>query len=356
MNNYKISVIIPIYNQEILLERSINSVMNQSIGFENIELILIDDYSTDGTKKIIKEYAKKYNNIKGIFLKENSGGPAKPRNTGIKNSTGKYLMFLDPDDFYLKDACKVLYQQIEKEEVDHVRANLILSFNDNFYKKQYDNKEYINNSLSNRNWVGCNEDITKREFILKNNINFSEELQICDDLVYGVTLCLNAKEIKYVNDCYVKVYFSDNSQSITHENYLKIINDRIKAFKITYNLENQYNKEYEQEFINKMLDLQMIDIIGEMLRSNLSHDDQMKILNEIYQLINDCINFNADLKIKWAKIIYRYISKKQFKKVIFLSNLCNLVFEKNFFIKHFRNRNYIKLSKEEIESLNMSNI
>ena len=93
---YKISVIIPVYNAENTLKQAVNSVINQSIGFENIELILVDDNSNDNSRKIIQDYADKYGNVKAIFLRENSGSPSKPRNTGIDNATAPYLMFLEP--------------------------------------------------------------------------------------------------------------------------------------------------------------------------------------------------------------------------------------------------------------------
>lgn len=138
MNEYKVSVIIPIYNQEKYLDRAINSVINQSIGFENIELLLVDDCSIDNTKEIINNYINMYENIKGLFLEKNSGGASKPRNIGIKNSTSKYLMFLDPDDYYLEDTIKVLFNEIESDsDLDHVRANLLMLLNNTFYKKNY---------------------------------------------------------------------------------------------------------------------------------------------------------------------------------------------------------------------------
>lgn len=68
--NSKISVIMPSYNVENYISRSINSVINQTFGFENIELIIIDDCSTDNTKEIIKDFSSKYNNIIPIFLKK----------------------------------------------------------------------------------------------------------------------------------------------------------------------------------------------------------------------------------------------------------------------------------------------
>ena len=91
----KVSIIIPTYNRANLLPRAINSVLNQT--FKDFELIIVDDGSTDNTRKVVKEFEEKDSRIKYIW-QENFGGPAKPTNTGLKISKGKYIAFLDSDN------------------------------------------------------------------------------------------------------------------------------------------------------------------------------------------------------------------------------------------------------------------
>ncbi len=117
---YLVSLIIPIYNAENFLENTINSVINQSIGFHNIELILIDDNSKDDSRKIINEYSKKYDNIHCYYSDKNHGFPGFGRNVGLENSTTEYVMFMDNDDELDKDICKKLYETITTENVDIV--------------------------------------------------------------------------------------------------------------------------------------------------------------------------------------------------------------------------------------------
>lgn len=88
---YKVSVIIPVYNADKYLRTAIESVINQTIGFENIELIIVNDNSTDNSRNIIEEYSSKYENIVDIHLEKNSGYPGKPRNVGIERATAPYL-------------------------------------------------------------------------------------------------------------------------------------------------------------------------------------------------------------------------------------------------------------------------
>jgi glycosyltransferase involved in cell wall biosynthesis len=104
----KISVIVPTYNRSELLPRAINSILNQT--FKDFELIIVDDGSTDNTKKIIEKYSENDSRIKYIY-QENSGGPPRPKNTGIKIAKGNYIAFLDSDDEWLPSK---LEEQIKK--------------------------------------------------------------------------------------------------------------------------------------------------------------------------------------------------------------------------------------------------
>jgi glycosyltransferase involved in cell wall biosynthesis len=91
-----VSVIIPTYNCAHLIKRAVESVLSQS--FQDFELIIVDDGSKDNTMKIVKELISRDNRIEYIRLNKNSGGAAKPKNTGISNSKGKYIAILDSDD------------------------------------------------------------------------------------------------------------------------------------------------------------------------------------------------------------------------------------------------------------------
>lgn len=120
---YKISIIVPVFNVEDTLQDALDSIKNQSIGFENLEVIFVDDKSTDDSSNIIRDFSKRYDNVKSICLSENSGFAGKPRNVGIENATAPYLMFLDPDDIFLEDACEVLYDNITENDLELVSGN-----------------------------------------------------------------------------------------------------------------------------------------------------------------------------------------------------------------------------------------
>ena len=114
--NPKISVIVPIYNAELYLEECIHSVLNQTL--RDIELLLIDDGSTDGSFRICEEYSKKDNRVQ-VFRNKNVGQGLE-RNFGVRKAAGEYIAFLDSDDQYKEDALERLYQKAMETNADMV--------------------------------------------------------------------------------------------------------------------------------------------------------------------------------------------------------------------------------------------
>lgn len=95
-----VSVIVPVYNAESYLEETLDSILEQT--YKEIEILCIDDMSSDSSRKILTEYASKYKNVKPIFLTENAG-VSNARNKGIENAKGRYIAFLDSDDIWLPE-------------------------------------------------------------------------------------------------------------------------------------------------------------------------------------------------------------------------------------------------------------
>ncbi|MDR0853080.1 MAG: glycosyltransferase [Clostridiales Family XIII bacterium] len=114
-----ISIIIPVYNGEKYLSRCIDSVLQQSIGYEHLEIALFNDGSSDGSNRIISEYVKKFPSVVFGYLHENIG-VAKTRNEAISLVHGKYVMFIDQDDFIDKDYCQTYFSEIDKTGLDMV--------------------------------------------------------------------------------------------------------------------------------------------------------------------------------------------------------------------------------------------
>ncbi|MBR3627660.1 MAG: glycosyltransferase, partial [Elusimicrobia bacterium] len=198
----KVSVIIPIYNVEKYLKQCLDSVINQT--FKDIEIICINDSSTDKSLQIIKEYQQKDNRIILIDLKENKG-VSNARNEGLKIAKCKYITFVDPDDWTDKDYVKTLYDNMIKYDYDIIGIGFYI-FNKQIKEYKYpkfcydtdfsllENKQKL---LTLRLIWSLWAKIYKRDFIIKNNIVF--ESRIMGDITFNYEAILSARNIKFID-------------------------------------------------------------------------------------------------------------------------------------------------------------
>lgn len=114
-----LSIIVPMYNSEKWLPKCVESLLRQDIPLEEYEIILVDDGSPDGCRKMAEEYSARYSNI--IVLTRPNGGTSAARNTGIHTAQGKYLYFVDPDDYILENSLKAILHRMEEESLDVLR-------------------------------------------------------------------------------------------------------------------------------------------------------------------------------------------------------------------------------------------
>jgi len=253
-SHFKISVIIPVYNVENYIRNALDSIVRQTIGLEHLEVIMVNDFSTDNSGKIMDEYANKYENFKAIHLPENSGAAGKPRNIGIENSTGNYLMFLDPDDYYTENACEVLLNRIVVENVDIVFSRFVYVFENKTQKcysifgdldeikvKRIDEEPRLF-TIPPSIWTK----IFKRSFIVDNDIRFPEGIP-AQDLTFLVHAFLEAKGIIYLNNRFLfnynRIRDFKGDKGISRNKNKKNLMGMIQAYHKTYNLLQNYGKE-----------------------------------------------------------------------------------------------------------------
>lgn len=192
----KVSVIIPVYNCEDYLERCLDSVINQSL--EDIEIICINDGSTDNSAQILEEY-KEFYKFKVITQKNN--GLSVARNEGLKAATGEYVAFLDSDDFVDENFYKELYEQISKADADIACASIIRE-NDNksSYLVKYENIETVSEIKEKFRLSGCPQynfvwnKLYKKSFLEENNLKFIPGV-IYEDMWFTPDVLEKANEI-----------------------------------------------------------------------------------------------------------------------------------------------------------------
>ena len=250
----KVSVIVPVYNVEKYLHECLDSVINQTL--KDIEIICINDGSTDNSLKILREYEKKDNRII-VFNQKNKGGGA-ARNVGLAHAKGEFLAFLDGDDFYQDDFIEKMYTKaietgsnivvcaangyntINKESLFlsySLRADLLPSKEIFNYK---DIPNYIFNFGQNWNW----NKIFNRQFIIDNKITF-QEIYRTNDLLFTCKELVLANKITTIKESLVNYRIAQNTncQSTNHLYPL----DFYKAFKELRNFLIKVGKYTEVE-------------------------------------------------------------------------------------------------------------
>lgn len=305
--NDKITVIIPVYNTERTLERCVDSVIKQT--FLNLEILLVDDGSTDRSGQICDEYLKKDSRIK-VFHKKN-GGAASARNLGIDCAKGEYISFVDSDDWLDLD----LYEKLINE-IDHADFLIYKLRKQKKYQEQMttrtgdksgeclisEENEKIFNELLFSSELGyqCNK-LVKRKKIGNKRI---PEIRISEDLCFNLSLLSKGDTIKYTNICGYNYFWREDS-ALHHANE-KNVEDIERYEKCIWKyLEkinmNQGNKNYSFLVSNYIYDIIIRDIFQ---NKGLTELEKKKLLVRIMK--NDNI---------WRKISIQKCPNKIFRLI-----------------------------------------
>lgn len=266
-----ISIIVPIYNASKYLKKCLDSLVNQTK--KELEFILINDGSTDDSESIIKSYND--NRIK--YFKRSNHGIGKTRNFGINKSTGKYIMFLDSDDYLEEDACELLYKKIEKDNLDLVVCDFYKVINNSNNLEKITN--FKNTSLKDNpnllldiNLAPWNK-IYRSDLIKNNNIKFIEDLKY-EDAPFVALALLKSKKIGKVDKPLINYTIHDSSETTVRDkrvfDIIKIVDIIRNHFKdytwsrevidtltikilVNYNIQQRYieDKNIRNEFIDK---------------------------------------------------------------------------------------------------------
>lgn len=309
----EISIIVPIYNVEKYMEKCINSILNQT--FNDFELLLINDGSTDKSGEICDLYAKADKRIK-VIHKDNSG-VSDTRNLGIKKSCGKYIQFIDPDDWIEKDLLRNVYKIIEEEKSDIVFFGMKReNFSNGEIIEKIASEELTNSININKNYDAIRlmkEDLFgftwcklfKSSIIKSNSIFFDKRLYLAEDEKFT---------------CYYYSYI--NKISIIRKSYYHYViygSERNTLCKSKVN--SIFNKDIIFEAWIKCLSNDLKDIkVNKFLTNRAFTSLYEEIWNVCYSKYN-----NKKLKIKKIKetIFYKYLikNKRNIDQLIFLLSI-----------------------------------
>ncbi len=333
--NSVISIVVPIYkipNQYLI--NCIKSLINQT--YHNLEIILVDDGSPDNCGKICDEFAQKDNRIK-VVHKQN-GGLSSARNSGVENATGKWLMFVDGDDWIEPKTCEILCDAAESNSVQMVIFGLYRDYGNNSIPFKYYIKEklYINEECKwlqeqllhfNGNITTVNAKLVLRDLIINENIFHDPFIKHgVEGLEYNLRLFDKINSAIFINKLlYHYTYNKESISSIPDENTNKFIISALE--KIKNSLENSENKEnLLYWFYNRILYIIITTVISGFF--NPDNDEPYKIKKKKCKsfLSNSMIvealklNNNDDLSFQ-RKFILFLINNKLF----FLLNIIGII-------------------------------
>ena len=209
----KISVITAVYNTEKYLRKCLDSLINQT--YKNIEIIIVEDCSTDNSKEILNEY-KKYNNVKIIYNKKNSG-LSYSRNIGLENATGKYIGYVDSDDYIDLDFYEKMMNNIIKNKSDIVICDIKTVYEntgDIILNKVCKNDTSKINIINNGLAAACWNKVYKKEVIEKYPFEVGK---INEDIAVVIPSIINANNVSYEENCYY--YYVQRNNSIQNSNF-----------------------------------------------------------------------------------------------------------------------------------------
>lgn len=216
-----ISIIIPTYNSERYLSETIESVINQT--YSNWELFLVDDCSRDNTQSLINSYLGD-KRISLHILKENSGGPAVPRNKGIELANGEYIAFLDSDDIWEENKLEIQIKYISEKTIIHSSANIINEKGD-FTGRIFNGflinllKSFLSKKtiLIYKNFVNINTVLISKDHLSKfRTENFFHGIE---DWLLWFEIASKEYKFIYLNQSLIKYRIHDNSISNRHNDY-----------------------------------------------------------------------------------------------------------------------------------------
>ena len=308
-----ISVIINVYNGEKFIKKCLDSVINQT--YNNLEILIINDGSTDNTLELCEEYKERDKRIK--IITQNNKGLAESRNVGIENSNGEYLYFVDVDDFISEDVIEYLYNLCKKYEVSMATCMSMDIYDYNYEIKNIEEKIRIISGKDMLKKILLSEDravtiwnkLFKKE--LFNNNRF--ENKTINDMTITHKIAILADKIAYSNQ--IKYYYLRHRESVT-ANESKNVRRYIDKYEVAIDRYN-YIKNIYPNFIENEIGL--IRVITVLYLTKSKEVEQFLKEKNVINLFRKLFSFKilfSNIKLKEKIKIYLFAINPKIYKFI----------------------------------------
>lgn len=326
---YKVSVLVPVYNTEKTLRKCMDSILVQTI-INEIEIVIVNDGSTDKSEIIINEYLNKYNNIS--YFKQHNQGLGATRNKGIELAKGEYITFLDSDDWVDNDYYEKLYNKAKCEKSDLVISSYIVEIPNtetkNLVKHSYkDSMEYldalINGDVAGFSW----NKLYRKELITKNNLNFPirGELENVEDQYFSVRCIALCNNISFMNES--NIHYIINSTSIVRKYQKGLHNDILNLYKSNVKFFNTVNRlDYDMEKLKVLLIKGVITTVNNEFKPEhkVKRDEKIALIKKVISIKEYSDSLNYVNKFNFRKIDNIYLKLIKENRINLLYMLANL--------------------------------
>ena len=320
----RVSIIVPIYNSEKYLSECIDSILNQT--YPDIELILINDGSTDDSLKIINEYARNNKNI--IVINQENMGASLSRKNGISKSSGDYLMFIDSDDYIEKDTIENLAKIIKRDRVDIVKYEFINrdSWINDILPGIYSDKLELYKKLLTTSDLNslANEIISKKIINLDDSI-FKIKSSVGEDLMMNLYFFDKAKKIEFINQRYY--YYRINEDSSTNTYNINRVLNFIKETNSLFEILPSYYKKWDLND-DSILDKIYFNIITNMssrikviVQNDWNKMTRRKLNNTLDNTKITSVDYKRIINVNEKSIVKRVVYRSMFKRHFYLLKL-----------------------------------
>lgn len=318
MDTIKVSVIIPVYNTSLYLEKCLRTVMNQSL--KEIEIICVNDGSTDNSLEILERLQKEDNRI--IIINKKNGGSSSARNTGLKIVKGEYIIHIDSDDWIDNDYLKSLYETAKKNDLDIVVSDFINEIKNKFNhiierdilieeNEICTGKEAMTIFLSSGLGVAVWNKLIKKDLYKNNNMFFNKEIFFnYEDInfMYKITYYANRVGRKSKKCYHYRIGENNGSQLLK----LVKIKDALNAFS---DLKNFYKKSNEIELLKLIMRKEIMILTNLFIQFEINEKQEE---NEYEEILNIFLNLIKEHPFILTKKI------KESIKIIILFNLIKI--------------------------------
>ena len=268
----KVSIIVPIYNSSKYINKCLDSLVNQT--YKDIEIILINDGSTDKSEEIIKPYLKKYKNI--VYIKDTNHGQGYARNKGLEVCTGNLITFVDSDDYIDYDMILKLVDNLGDSDISICDINKVINSSKVYFKNYYTyGTDKINVMLSHPGPVAK---LYRKEII--KNVRFLENVYY-EDLAFTTVLSQNVSKVSYLEEALYYYVIHDNS-TMQQKKFTTKLDDIFKVMDYVSSNLTDYPTELEYLYIEHYLysaTLRFVDYKEGLERLDIINKEMLKYPN-----------------------------------------------------------------------------